>query len=154
MQNDNVITIETSGFEPSKYFYLKSNGIEVSAVSNGTQTAFTGIADNDVFKKTFNDDQTQLLLKAVNNRTRERNYFRLYSQFLDNEITAEEFEKEIDDHEHLYVVDTSDSPSEVELSTASKLAKHILSVDSLDDFFSLFSFSEEKAVKLLKHNAK
>lgn len=149
MPTENVIVLENSGNEPTKMFVLKSDGIQMAAVSGQTKTSFVGVADNDVFQKSFAESKTKLLLTAVNNRTRERNYFQLYSRLLDNEITEDEFDAEIDDHPDLYVVDTSVVPTKYDLTEAGKLAKCILCVDTPDDFLSLFSFSEDEAVKHL-----
>lgn len=49
-------------------------------------------------------ESIESLTRAVNNRTRERNYFRLYSEMLDGTISDEEFDRQIEDHEDLYVV--------------------------------------------------
>ena len=41
------------------------------------------------------DRLSELLIRAVNNRTRERNYFKKLVEFFQDEITEEEFDKEI-----------------------------------------------------------
>ena len=67
---------------------IDSDSVKLFAVKSGNVTAFAGVADNKAVSIiTSMDRMSQLLLRAVNNRTRERNYFRLYSQLLDKEIS-------------------------------------------------------------------
>jgi hypothetical protein len=56
------------------------------------------ISQGDAFLKTISGegDALKLLLKAVNNRTIERDYFKLYCEMLDSSITEEEFDKLIE----------------------------------------------------------
>lgn len=85
---------------------------------------------------------TELLINAVNNRTRQRNYFRLYCQLLENEITEKEFDKEIDDNEDEYVISNDTVYSENDIGLISKLKGKILDfdcefIDEIEDLFSL-----------------
>ena len=76
---------------------IDSENIKMVSMSDGIHTAFVGVADNKAVNMvTSMDRMSQLLIRAVNNRTRERNYFKLCNQLLDKEITDEEFEKEIE----------------------------------------------------------
>lgn len=129
--------------------FIQAGGTRIVASTSQTETRFIGISPNHEFFSTFNDTPISLLTTAINNRTRERNYFRLLSQYLSQEISEEDFEKEIDAHEDLYVVDCSTEPTYDQFETACLLAKKIIGIESQDDFMSLFSFSEEKSHKLL-----
>lgn len=141
--------IRESQLGPDKILFLKSDGVSVVAASNEVYTSFVGIATNEGFNRNFNDEPVKLLITAVNNRTKERNYFQLLSKYLGNEITEDEFEKEIENNESIYVIDPSVNPTKSQLRNAAILSKSIIGIESIDDFMSLFSFSEESAVKLL-----
>lgn len=143
--------IKESQREPVNVFYVKTDGINLVAASDNTSTSFVGIAKNEDFYRCFNDEQVNLLIDAVNNRTRERNYFRLLSKYLSEEISDAEFEKEIEDNERLYVIDASKVPTQSQLMVAAELSKRIIDIESADDFLSLFSFSEpdSETIRLL-----
>ena len=84
----------------------------------------------------------ELLINAVNNRTRQRNYFRLYCQLLENEITEKEFDNEIDDNEDEYVINNDKDYSENDIELISELKGRILDfdcefIDDIEDLFSL-----------------
>ena len=97
----------------------------------------------------FNDRAEELLTRAVNNRTRERNYFRLYCQLLEGEITEVEFEKEIDEHEDDYVVCNDNEATIDDLRTAHRLIDGIKDVGDLDSLVDLFSFNQASVKKCL-----
>ena len=63
---------------------IDSENIKMVSMSDGIHTAFVGVADNKAVNMvTSMDRMSQLLIRAVNNRTRERNYFKLCNQLLD-----------------------------------------------------------------------
>jgi predicted nucleotidyltransferase component of viral defense system len=105
-----------------------------------------GASKNDAFYKAIsgNADVIELLIKAVNNRTVERNYFKLYCEMLDSSITEDEFDKIIKANESDYVIDETDEPDEAKIKTALELIKQIKGVNSMNDFTSLFSFNPKK----------
>lgn len=92
----------------------------------------------------------ELLIKAVNNRTVERNYFRLYGEMVDGTITEEEFEKEIAKNEREYVLSGEEEPDERTLTTALLLSRRIKDVNDSEDLSSLFSFDSVKLDECLK----
>lgn len=101
----------------------------------------------------FDEKLANLLVEAVNNRTRERNYFRKYIELLEGEISEDEFEKEIIENEDEYVRSLDKSPDLVDLKLALSIAHKIKDIKTLDDFTSLFSFNEqivEKQIPLLE----
>lgn len=64
---------------------IDSESIKMVTVNDGVHTAFVGVADNKAVNiVTSMNRMSQLLIRAVNNRTRERNYFRLYNQLLED----------------------------------------------------------------------
>jgi hypothetical protein len=94
------------------------------------------------------DEIIDMLLDAVNNRTRERNYFQLYCNLLDGSITDQEFDETIAKNEDDYIVDESKTPSLHEASLALKLSRRIKNVDSINDVSSLFSFNPNSLEQL------
>lgn len=129
---------------------IDNNNVKVVAVSNGTYTAFAGLADNKVISLfTSINRMSELLIRAVNNRTRERNYFRLYNQLLENEITDDEFDKEIDSNEDDYVVLNNEDADINDIKTALLLCHHLKDVKDVDDMADLFSFSNDSIRKNL-----
>lgn len=122
---------------------FRSNGISMLAVDDGAATSFIGKAKNDIFYGGDIEQMKQLLIDAVNNRTRERNYFKLLYRLYAGEITDEDFDKEIDEHEDDYVINTDKLVSKEIISKAVELAKHIKDVNTAEDFVSLFSINEQ-----------
>lgn len=88
-----------------------------------------------------NSEITEMLIKAVNNRTRERNYFKLYCDLLDGTISDDEFDNQLSLNEDEYIVDENERPSIDKTKLALKLAENIKDVKTLNDLSSLFSFN-------------
>ena len=64
---------------------IDCESVKMVTVNDGVHTAFVGVADNKAVNiVTSMNRMSQLLIRAVNNRTRERNYFRLYNQLLED----------------------------------------------------------------------
>ena len=129
---------------------IDNENVKMLSVSDGDLTAFVGVADNKALNVvTSIDRMSQLLIRAVNNRTRERNYFRLYSQLLENEITDEEFDKEIEENEDDYVVSDNEDVDLNDIEVALSLRHYIKDVKDVDDMADLFSFSDKSIRKSL-----
>lgn len=128
------------------------NDMHMVMVSDGNMTAFSGVARNDFLTvpvSLINDRVKNLLIRAVNNRTRERNYFKLYSQLLDNSISDEEFEKAIEKNEDDFVVSQDCEADLNDMKLALSLASEIKDVTDVDDIAALFSFSYSSITKKL-----
>lgn len=95
-------------------------------------------------------DVFELLLRAVNNRTKERNYFRLYCEMLEETISEDEFNKELDENESNYVLDGDEEPTEDKMRIALGLSTMIKDVNTSEDISSLFSFDSTKTDKVIK----
>jgi len=97
----------------------------------------------------------EMLTKAVNNRTRERNFFRLYSEYLEKNITEEEFNRELSENEDDYVVEGEEKPTADRLRKALFLSSVIKDTDNSEQLSSLFSFdsiaTDEGLKKLDSH---
>lgn len=127
---------------------IDNANIKVVTVNDGVRTVFAGVADNKVIDVVFSlDRMSQLLIRAVNNRTRERNYFRKYTELLEGDITEEEFDREIEEHEDDYVVSNNEDADAEDIKIAMFLAQFLKDVDYADDMSDIFSFSNESVRK-------
>lgn len=88
-------------------------------------------------------EMVELLTRAVNNRTRQRNYFRLQNDLLEGVISEDDFYKEIEDKEDEYVIEEKETPSPERLRHAMILSQGIKDVQNSEDLSTLFSFSSE-----------
>lgn len=131
---------------------IKGDGIEMRIARNEENTYFAGVAENEKFAHLMarSKMREKLLLDAVNNRTRERNYYILYSRLADGEITDEDFDRLLDENPDNYVVNTFISPSVEEFEEAWALSKQILNVESVGDVEILFSFDENDTLEICK----
>lgn len=125
--------------------------MKMMMASDGEVTAFSGVAKNSFFtlQESPVDKVKDFLVRAVNNRTRERNFFKLYSRLLDKEIDEDEFDRIIEDHEDDFVVSQDQNADLNDLRLALFLASDIKDVEDPDDVAALFSFSHESLRKCL-----
>ena len=131
---------------------IDNNSISMVTVSDGIHTVFSGIADNKEmdFIMYSTEKALSLLVTAVNNRTRERNFFKKYSEFLGEEISEEEFDSEINNNEDNYVVPAGvDAPID-DIKMALHIAPLLKGINSTDDFTSLFSFTDKSVQKCIE----
>lgn len=127
----------------------KGNGIVVS-VSNERVTTFAGVVRNEVFfVDGITDNVKELLVTAVNNRTRERNYFKKYVELLEGTISDDEFDKTIEDNEDDYVIPEDKEPTLEDVQCVLEMAPELKDVDSVEDLASLFSFKPNSMQKCL-----
>ncbi len=94
-----------------------------------------------IIKGDFYQETIEMLTTAVNNRTIERNYFKLYCELLDGSLSDEEFDALINQNEEDYIVSENIEPEPSQVSLALKLSKRIKDVKSINDLASLFSFN-------------
>lgn len=114
------------------------------AVQYPDKTEFSGVATNRLFNGSLiSNKYMELLMRAYTNRTRERNYFRLYCQLLENELSDDEFDNEIDAYPDKYVVKSPEKASIDDIYFAMRLSDHMMGIDSSDDFSSSFSIDDE-----------
>ena len=95
-------------------------------------------------------DITELLIRAVNNRTKQRNFFRLQNSMLEGLITEEDFYKTIEENESDYVIEEIEEPTKRRLYCAMYLCQSIMDIKNSEDLSTLFSFSSETTDKVLK----
>lgn len=125
---------------------IVGNGYAIHLAQNANTTAFVGTMNNEVLTKVirvFDGSREQLLIDAVNNRTRERNYYQLYSRLLENEISEDDFDRMLNENLDDYVITTDKKPTEQEFHDAIALADYIKGIESTGDIETLFSFNGE-----------
>ncbi len=138
-------------------FTFNNGDLNIIGKHNFTKghTIFAGISSCYTFSERITgklfefDKAVSLLIRAINNRTIERNYFKLYSELLDRIITEDEFDKELNEHESEYVISNDIIPTKEELELVLKLIPHIKDVTNSEDLSSLFSFKSNQLDKLL-----
>lgn len=115
------------------------------------KVAFAGVTNKaNFFNISTADRLKELMTRAVNNRTRERNYFKLYCEMLDGNITEEEFDKEIEEHEDKYIIKQDKDASIEDIEVALEVSPSLMSITSPDDMAEVFSFSEKSMQKSLQ----
>jgi hypothetical protein len=125
-------------------------GVHNPKVNTGV---FVGSYKGDSFTTILNsfipENVLNLLVRAINNRTVERNYFRLYSQLLEGNLTEEAFDKEIELHEDDYVITTENKPQIEEMRTILRIADRIKDLNNSSDLSLLFSFDPDETDRVL-----
>ena len=95
------------------------------------------------------DHIIDIMAIAINNRTRERNYFKLYSSLLENKISDEEFDRLIDENPDMYVQEDYRDFSPLEIAIARKASEKIMDIEDLSDMAALFSISDRSIHKYI-----
>lgn len=125
-------------------------GVHDPRVNSGV---FIGSYKGDSFTTILNsiipENVLNLLVRAINNRTVERNYFRLYSQFLEGNLSEEAFDKEIELHEEDYVITTEKKPQIEDVRAILRIADKIKDLNSSSDLSLLFSFDPDETDRVL-----
>ena len=138
-----------------EYGYGVSPSVMIMGVHNPKVNTgvFVGSYKGDSFTTILNsfipENVLNLLVRAINNRTVERNYFRLYSQLLEGNLTEEAFDKEIKLHEDDYVITTENKPQIEEMRTILRIADRIKDLNNSSDLSLLFSFDPDETDRVL-----
>ncbi len=127
---------------PVSIHYIYGPDTYMVAEKYSNVVTFTGVTSTERFETTISGAKpvVRMLVEAVNNRTRERNYFRKYAELLEGMITNEEFDKELENNEDEYVIGSHIIPTSEEINIALQLAERIKDVENTEDLASLFSF--------------
>ena len=116
----------------------------------GPMTMFCGVASNTSIKAPQSLERlVNLLIRAFNNRTRERNYFKLYSEMLEGDISEEYFNKEIEENSDKYVVPAGEESEPQDVYLALSVSPQMKCIESSDDFISIFSFNDNAVMQLI-----
>lgn len=135
------------------YTICQPDGSSVVAVQedNRDRIAIAGTVNKAMFFNISTADRLkELMTRAVNNRTRERNYFKLYCEMLDGNITEEEFDKEIEEHEDKYIIKQDKDASIEDIEVALEVSPSLMNITSPDDMAEVFSFSEKSMQKSIQ----
>ncbi len=137
---------QSSGDESYSVFEYQAADTQYVAIRNQQETFFAGHTTKGVLSSWIMGEIPQKLIelavRAINNRTRERNFSRLGEQLASGEITEEDYDCAIDEHEEEYVIKCDIKPSEMDIKMAATLAPQIMDVEDIDDLAVLFSFDE------------
>ena len=104
---------------------------------------------NKFTPKEFNQQQFELLITAFNNRTRELNYFILYSRLLDGYVTQSEFDKEIETNPDKYAVNSPRPRTGDEIMYATLISQNLMGVDETGELQALFEIDDESLIKFM-----
>ena len=135
------------------YTAYKNDGSSVIAIqdNNRDRVTFAGVANKARFFSISTADRLkELMTRAINNRTRERNYFKLYCDMLGGNITEDEFDKEIEQNEDKYIINQDCDASIEDIEVALEVSPSIMDVKSPDDMAEIFSFSEKSMQKSIQ----
>lgn len=104
---------------------------------------------NEFIPHEFNQQQFELLITAFNNRTRELNYYILYSRLLDGFVTEKEFNDEIEKNPDKYAVGSPKPRTEDEIMYAALIGQNLMGVDETGEFQALFEIDDESLIKFM-----
>lgn len=143
METVNIPQDNISYSEAGAVIAVMNDGFVSAAQISPTQCVFAGFGHHNVVKRMIEPDQTEtvkMLICAVNNRTRQRNYFRLLSEVLQGNISDDDFDRIIDENPDDYVLSETDVPDERKMLNALMLSRDIKDVNNTEDISMLFSF--------------
>lgn len=144
---DNIITTMPS---PQSGFILESQGNTVSAQQDVEPIIPLSVTiQHHTIIINLQDHIIDIMAVAINNRTRERNYFKLYSSLLENKISDEEFDRLIDENPDMYVQESYRDFSPLEIAVARKASEKIMDIEDLSDMATLFSISNRSIHKCI-----
>lgn len=133
------------------YTAYKNDGSSVIAIQDKGRVTFASVANKARFFSISTADRLkELMPRAINNRTRERNYFKLYCDMLDGNITEDEFGREIEQNEDKYIIKQDCDASVEDIEVALEVSPSIMDVKSPDDMAEIFSFSEKSMQKSIQ----
>lgn len=130
---------------------INTNSVKMVAVSDDRLTKFAGVAENGTISivSTESDRLSELLIRAFNNRTREYNYFKRYSELLEGELSEDDFDNEIERNKDDYVVPAGKDADIRDIELAMQVVPRLKGIQSTDDFTALFSFSDRTIQKCI-----
>lgn len=135
------------------YTAYQNDGSSVIAIqdNNKDRVTFAGVANKARFFSISTADRLKdLMTRAINNRTRERNYFKLYCDMLGGNITEDEFDREVEQNEDKYIIKQDCDASIEDIEVALEVSPSIMDVKSPDDMAEIFSFSEKSMQKSIQ----
>lgn len=139
---------QSAGDESFSVVEYISHDTQYIAVRNQEDTYFAGHTTKGVLSSWIMGDIPQrvveLAISAINNRTKERNFSRLGEKLASGEISEEEYDRALQEHEDEYVIKCNIKPTEMDMRLAAHLAPKLMDVEDTDDLAVLFSFDESE----------
>lgn len=145
---NNAISFQplSAGGETCSVYEFIDRETQYVAIRNQEDTFFAGHTTKGVLSSWIMGDIPQrvieLAINAINNRTKERNFYKLGEKLALGEISEEEYDRALDEHEDKYVIKCDIKPSDMDIKVAIHLAPRIMDVEDTDDLAVLFSFDE------------
>ncbi len=142
-----VITNNGQETEQVTCVYYSSKDGQYFAMRDDEETTVIGRFKNHSSVWNFFSDELPkrvfgLAIKAINNRTRERNFARLNNNLSMGIISEAEYDEELTNNEDKYVVKCDNKPTEFEIKASLQIASEVIDVEDTDDLSVLFSFDE------------
>lgn len=126
---------------------IENKELFIDAANNSAlfvETSFSCSIPSTTLTRLYDQDRVvELLVRGINNRTRERNYFKKYCELLEGTISEGEFDKEVENHEDDYVVPTNQPTDREDIMIALDVSDKIKDVNYVEDLESLFSFNSD-----------
>lgn len=101
-------------------------------------------------KKYYTQSDYEMLVTAFNNRTRQLNYFKLYTKYIHGNITFDEFHKELEENENKYVVPSGSEKTSDEVMFATLMSQDLMDVDSTEELMSVFEIDDKSMIKFME----
>jgi len=117
--------------------------------ANSEEADTFSVTFNFVTFSTISQQQENLLVTAINNRTRELNYFKKYVELLQHRITDEEFDQLMEQHSDDFSPEQG-KPADINtIRYARYLSDKLIDVNDVNDMADLFSISMDSIQPLL-----
>lgn len=100
----------------------------------------------------FLNKKEEYCIKAIKNLMKKNNFLELSLELSENQISVDEFEKEIENNPNKFVIDINYIKDSLDLRVINEIVKKLeteLSIDEVAEIFSLDSNDIEKTVKQL-----
>lgn len=138
------------------HFVLGQTSGAIETMRGGASADVKTTSVSIIIEEELNIDLEERILQimsiAVNNRTRERNYFKLYSRLLENKLSEDDFDRIIDENPDEFVQQEYKDYDSLDLAIARKASDKLMDVDDLSDMATLFSISNNSIKRIAASN--
>lgn len=157
MENYNVVLNPVMDSGEKTFSVVEYSGTDTHyvALKNDNHVYFQGHTSYSVLVDLLSGDSVNrfrnLAIRAINNRTRERNFSRLSEMLASGDITEQVYEESLEKDADKYIITCDIKPTEQDIKMASSLATELMDVEDTDDIAVLFSFEESEIRKFIEH---
>lgn len=138
------------------HFVLGQTSGDIETMRGGASADVMTTSVSIIIEEEMNIDLEERILQimsiAVNNRTRERNYFKLYSRLLENKLSEDDFDRIIDENPDEFVQQEYQDYDSLDLAIARKASDKLMDVSDLSDMATLFSISNNSIKRIVASN--